>query len=118
MYQPSDFLSRIKDIARRQTRDFGHPADAILKQWVFLLCVGFLLSVTAAGYAVYRFSYWGNLEERVFEDQSGSEFYNQEALDNILEEFDSRAEKREEILEGFSVPANQGSATSTSSEDV
>lgn len=111
MNLPSDFFARIKDITARQARDFGRVGDTVLREWLFLLIFGLLLTVAVSLYAAYRFNYWSNLEERLFEDEPGPELYDRAAAEKILREFDARAEQTQRLLES----ADQSSATGSES---
>lgn len=105
MRLPSNFLARIKDLARRQSRGFGHDTSSIVGQWFFILVFTFVSVVLAVGYAVYGFSYWSSIEERVAKEEVGTANYDEGAIESILKEFTDKEKLSREILdEQFSKP--------------
>ncbi len=106
MRLPPNFLARLKDIARRQSRGFGNDTSRIVGQWFLILLFSVFIVVLVAGYAVYRFSYWSSIEERVARDEVGTAEYDEKAIEKILKEFKDKEAAVEAIM---GVPLPQSS---------
>lgn len=99
----SDFLSRLKDIARRKSRGFGNDTSRIVAQWSMILLFSIFAVTLAAGYAVYRFSYWSSIEERVAKEEVGTTEYDEKAIERILNEFEDKEDVAKDLM-GIPLP--------------
>lgn len=95
MRLPLDLLARLK-AARHQGRQT--QSSRLLRQWVFILCIGLALMVIASVYAAWRFEYWSQIEENVANEELGNDFYDRSSIERILREFDDRASTTRALL--------------------
>lgn len=66
-----------------------------------------ILTVTlAASYAIYRFSYWSSIEQRVGREEVGTAEYDEKVIERILKEFKDKKEEAEALM---GVPLPQSS---------
>ena len=116
MHLPSNFLARVKDITRRQSRGFGRDTSRIVGQWFFILIFTFVSVVLAISFAVYRFSYWSAIEDTVAREEVSTAEYDEEAIERILKEFSEKEEATKELM---SEPLPQSvEVTATTTEPV
>ncbi len=120
MRLPSNFLVRLKDIARRRSLGFGHGTSLIVVQWFLILLFTFFAVLAVAGYAVYRFNYWSSIEEKVAREEVGTAEYDEKSIERILKEFKNKEEATKalmgESLPQASVPAETREQPSGSSD--
>ena len=107
MRLPSNFLARLKDVARRRSRGFSNNTSQIIGQWFLILVFALLSVVTVVTYAVYRFNYWSSIEERVAREEVGTAEYDEKTIEKILKEFKEKEEASENIM---GVPLPKSSA--------
>lgn len=98
MLLPNDFIHRLRALKLRRTKGFGSNSDKILLQWAVVLFFGLLLVLLAFIYAIYRFSYWNNIENNLSSDTISKNSYGEEKVEAILREFESKALETKEIL--------------------
>lgn len=115
MFLPNDLQSRLKGLRHPRAAETGESLSPQLVAWVSLLLFGVIAIVVVVVVSFQRFSYWKDIDARLME-QSGAVTYDVGTLEKVLDEFEVRSRRTEEILMEFSmVEAEVATTTATSS---
>lgn len=98
MNQQKNILAIFKMSSGHSWRLLDGSSTSALRQWVFVLVFGLIITATAIWWSAERFNYWSSLEERVAAEGSSGTVYNQSAVRSILGDYGDRAVKLEAIL--------------------
>lgn len=112
MFLPNDLQSRLKGLRHPRAAETGEPLSPQLVAWVSLLLFGGIAIVTVVIVSFQRFSYWKDIDARLME-QSGTVTYDVDTLEKVLDEFEVRSKRTEEILLELSVVEAEAIATTT-----
>lgn len=117
MFLPNDLQSRLKGLRHPRAAETGEPLSPQLVAWVSLLLFGVIAIVTVVIVSFQRFSYWKDIDARLME-QSGTVTYDVGTLEKVLEEFEVRSRRTEEILMEFSVVETEVATTTATSSSA
>lgn len=97
MFLPNDLKSRLKGFRHPAAAETGEVSNPALVAWAALLSLGLIAIVIVGVVSYQRFSYWKDIDMRLLE-QSGGVTYDEEKLEKVLQEFENRSKRSEEIL--------------------
>lgn len=96
MNQRKNILARLKMSSRRRLFDGSYAS--VLRQWIFVLCLGIFLTAGSLWWSAMRFGYWSNLEERVSKENLPGTVYDQRAVSSIVKDYEDKSERMGVIL--------------------
>ena len=117
MFFSADLNSRIKELRYKRRRRLGSVADKTLIGWSALIFFTAMSLVAVSTFSFYRFVYWSNMDYRLTDSKS-AETYDEEKLEAVLQEFDTKADRAKEILSTVPVAEEVATTTATSSEEM
>ncbi len=114
MFLPNDLQSRLKGLRHSRATDTGESMNPQLVAWMVLLLLGAMAIIAIVIVSFQRFSYWKDLDARLME-QSGAITYDADTLEKVLEEFEARSKRTEEILLALSIVEEEAATTTATS---